>query len=530
MFRKFILTFALLLTSLSALEKAPFKLSEEAQKFISSLPSQMKYGWVEVPEKYEKPEGKKLYIFYYWRPVNNKNAVPVTFFNGGPGFTSHKSYHRILSRLHGAPVVFIDQRGTGASSPYPKLEEDNINIYEYYLSRNIVHDAEAIRKKLFGDKKWIVTGSSFGSMIAQRYITLYPNSLKSSHGFGWAAYEKPTDIPLLRLRKHKEVLDKYFEAYPEMKSLFGKLKKSLGEYDFLSKDGFKIDKDAMMGFYGLLTIGFPSYWELSSSSINNQLLDPAGNINKIQFNKFMYNMLFQYMDMSERTAVINVIFNRKEGYVTGNVSLSEHYNNLFEILKKEGSNPEEWLIPEEALGHQGLTGKILAKSDKIKLISTDLLSPENVISGLSKNRSLKLYLYSGELDTLSPPEIFTSIKNKAHPQVHYENFIGIGHEGTYSGNRFWIPVRKSSGSSDYGKEPADKETNALVEGILEAIYLIKFKMSFTNDIVILTQGHPKYGPMIAKHAAKKNMETKEFIFSFVKKYLPHEFNDLQNLK
>ena len=101
MFRRliFVFIFSFLLTSLASQEKAPFQLSIEAKRFIASLPPQMKYGWVEVPEIYEKPDGKKIHIFYYWRPVENSKAVPVTFFNGGPGFTSHKTYYKVLSRL-----------------------------------------------------------------------------------------------------------------------------------------------------------------------------------------------------------------------------------------------------------------------------------------------------------------------------------------------------------------------------------------------------------------------------------------------
>jgi len=532
MFRRlaFVFTLCFLLSSLSAQEKAPFKLSEEAQNFIASLPPQMKYGWVEVPEIYEKPNGKKIHIFYYWRPVEDSKAIPVSFYNGGPGFTSHKTYYKVLSRLHGAPVVFIDQRGTGASTPYPKLEADNVNIYEHYLSRNIVHDSEAVRKKLFGDKKWIVTGSSFGSLISQRYITLYPNSLKSSHGFGWASYEKPMEIPLLRLKKHKQVLDKYFEKHPEMKPLFTKFKKSLGEYDYLSKDDFKMDKNAMLGFYGLMTVGFPAYWEMSNTVIKSQMLDASGNINKISFNRFMYNMLFQYLNMSERTAVINIIFNRKEGYVTGNTSLSKHYDRLFEILKKEGDDPHTWIIPEEALGHHGISGKIVAKADKVKLINSDPLKPEQIFTGLNKNKTLKLFVYSGEMDTLSPPEIFTSLSKKGHKQITYKNIKGCGHEGAYVGNHFWGPVRASSGSTPYTKVPENEELQVVTEGVLEAIYLIKFKMSYTRNIDAFIKGHPRYGPLIIKHAEKNEQGTRDFIQSIVKKYFPHEIKDFEQMK
>ena len=338
------------------------------------------------------------------------------------------------------------------------------------------------------------------------------------------------DIPLLRLRKHKEVLDKYFEKHPEMKPLFAKFKKSLGEYDYLSKDGFKMDKNAMMGFYGLMTVGFPSYWDMSANMIQTQMLDASGNINKISFNRFMYNMLFQYLNMSERTAVINIIFNRKEGYVTGNTSLKEHYEKLFKILKDEGNDPHKWIIPEEALSHHGISGKIVAKADTVKLIKSDPLSPDDIINGLNSNKDLGLYVYSGEMDTLSPPEIFTSIKNKQHKQVFYKNLKGIGHEGAYVGNHFWGPVRSSSGSTVYPEIPENEDLKIIAEGVLEAIYLIKFKMSYTRDINTFIKGHPRYAPLIIKHANKNKQQTREFIRSIVQKYFPGELKDFETMK
>ncbi|NQZ57022.1 MAG: alpha/beta fold hydrolase, partial [Lentisphaeraceae bacterium] len=165
-------------------EKAPFRLSSENTSFIKYLPEGFKHGWIEVPEDYGKPQGRKIHVFYCWRALNNK-ATPLIYFNGGPGQSMHTSYSMVLEKVTGIPIVFMDQRGTGASTPMPKLSEKNLLRYRHYLSENIARDAEVLRKKLFADKKWAVTGSSFGSLISHKYMCLFPKSLTSVHAHGW---------------------------------------------------------------------------------------------------------------------------------------------------------------------------------------------------------------------------------------------------------------------------------------------------------------------------------------------------------
>ena len=95
---------------LIAQEKAPFELSPENAGFIKTLPKVFKYGWIEVPEDYEKPDGRKIHVFYYWRPVKS-NKRPVIYYNGGPGASSHMMYktrtQRIFPRLLAATTLAV---------------------------------------------------------------------------------------------------------------------------------------------------------------------------------------------------------------------------------------------------------------------------------------------------------------------------------------------------------------------------------------------------------------------------------------
>ncbi|MCM8532665.1 MAG: alpha/beta hydrolase, partial [Lentisphaeraceae bacterium] len=203
----------LFLLSFSGLgqERAPFKLTTEQQKFLRSLPEDYTYGWVEVPEDYSKPSGQKIHVFYYGVKPSIKKSIPVLVLNGGPGDGNHGYYMRFSKSIENLNLIFMDQRGAGLSTPYPELKDENVLRYKHYLSEAIVRDSEVIRQKLFNKKKWIILGHSFGSLIAHRYIAMYPNSLDSAHAHGWGLFPKPQEIPKMRLLAHKKNLDEYLK-------------------------------------------------------------------------------------------------------------------------------------------------------------------------------------------------------------------------------------------------------------------------------------------------------------------------------
>ncbi|MCM8536283.1 MAG: alpha/beta hydrolase [Lentisphaeraceae bacterium] len=176
-------------------EKAPFQLTFEQQEFIQSLPQDYTYGWVKVPEDYSKPEGRQIHVFYYGVKPSVKKSVPVLMLNGGPGDGTHGYYKKFSQSVDSISIIFMDQRGAGLSTRYPELKEENVIRYKHYLSEAIVRDAEAIRKKLFNKQKWIALGHSFGSLIAHRYVAMYPNSLHSVHVHGWGLFPNPEEIP-----------------------------------------------------------------------------------------------------------------------------------------------------------------------------------------------------------------------------------------------------------------------------------------------------------------------------------------------
>lgn len=99
--------------------------SVACKNFIASLPSDYMSGFVEAPEDPNDKSSPSLQIFYYGKIFSG--VTPVAFFNGGPTSSSWGSYG-VLSKAQKSnadyakvPFIFIDQRGTGCSTPYPAV-------------------------------------------------------------------------------------------------------------------------------------------------------------------------------------------------------------------------------------------------------------------------------------------------------------------------------------------------------------------------------------------------------------------------
>lgn len=122
----------------------------------------------------------------------------LAFIQGGPGFpcaapSTNTTYINILLEKGYTPI-FIDQRGTGLSTPLngsslkqlvPMVEGDSDEEYtekqlKYVLNftgASIVEDYERIREALLGEKKWTLHGQSFGGFCSFIYLSKYPKSI-----------------------------------------------------------------------------------------------------------------------------------------------------------------------------------------------------------------------------------------------------------------------------------------------------------------------------------------------------------------
>ncbi len=108
----------------------------------------------------ERPGGHSV----YWEDSGDPSLMPVVVCHGGPGGASAASRRRFHDPAR-FRVVQFDQRGCGKSVPVGRLEENSL--------QHTIADMEAIREML-GIGRWMVAGSSWGSVVAVAYAEAHP--------------------------------------------------------------------------------------------------------------------------------------------------------------------------------------------------------------------------------------------------------------------------------------------------------------------------------------------------------------------
>lgn len=93
------------------------------------------------------------------------NGSPLLLINGGPGYSSEHLNEVALRISEKFKVILFDQRGTGKSK-VKQYDSATINL------KNTLSDIDAIREKL-NLKSWIVSGQSFGGLLAMAYAEAY---------------------------------------------------------------------------------------------------------------------------------------------------------------------------------------------------------------------------------------------------------------------------------------------------------------------------------------------------------------------
>ncbi len=105
----------------------------------------------------------------HYEEVGNPKGRPVIFLHGGPGVGIIPGYRRFFDPKF-YRVILLDQRGSGKSTPFSELKDNN--------TKNLVDDLEKLKNHLGIKEKWIVTGGSWGSTLALMYAIKYPESVK----------------------------------------------------------------------------------------------------------------------------------------------------------------------------------------------------------------------------------------------------------------------------------------------------------------------------------------------------------------
>ena len=150
----------------------------------------------------------------------------LVFLQGGPGFEAPPAFHAPTSPswLDGAlahyRVVLLDQRGTGASTPFgdDDLARGAEGVAEYVTHLRadaIVADAEAVRESL-GVETWSVLGQSFGGFTILHYLSTHADSLDDVYITGGlsAVGRHPDEVYALTYDKMRDASERYYRRFP----------------------------------------------------------------------------------------------------------------------------------------------------------------------------------------------------------------------------------------------------------------------------------------------------------------------------
>lgn len=177
-------------------------------------------GTVDVPENRTQPKGRRIVLnLVIIRPASGKSdLLPLFDIDGGPGLavTRNAGFYATDGAAYRArrEIVMIDQRGTGGSNRLscpeleapdgayrPMLPVDAVKRcrksleakadLRHYLTADAVADLEAVRIAL-GYGKIDLTGLSYGTTVALRYMATYPDQVRAALLMGVAP---PTAMP-----------------------------------------------------------------------------------------------------------------------------------------------------------------------------------------------------------------------------------------------------------------------------------------------------------------------------------------------
>jgi pimeloyl-ACP methyl ester carboxylesterase len=393
------------------------------------------HGTVTVPEDYSKPDGRKIKVFYYARL--QEGQTPVVFYNGGPGSDSHASA-QLLERLFDVArqsFVYIDQRGTGCSDPFPtEATEESVERLTHYGSTEIVKDSEVVREKLLGaGSKWKVFGQSYGGLITHRYAMTAPASVAGAFAHGFSVMKDATQWLKLRVKSQKRVSELYFTTYPNDRARLAKLRESISEGLCFTDGGTKVCgrklTDALTIF-----LGFSDAWGSLHQNII-AMMGPDGKLNQAALEKFVRNYVFGvYNHNGLAASVISVV------EISNGQSDADSCRAVQAELTVEGEDPESWPINECRLltGMENNQWAEVLKSIKISLAMT----PDQLKASLEKNPKLPFHLYSGEKDVFVPYETFQEEVKALGSRINYRQFPNSGHEGFHTEQDVWQDMLK----------------------------------------------------------------------------------------
>jgi pimeloyl-ACP methyl ester carboxylesterase len=152
-------------------------------------------GTLDVPENYDKPQGRRVSLPYLVVPASasGAKAEPVVFLTGGPGYSAIADLGSIVAAqpiYARRDLIVIEQRGNGDARPglhcgdetpaqcHARLRASGIDLSQYSTA-NAARDLIELRKAL-GYQRWNLWGVSYGVSTAFAILRADPAGVSAA--------------------------------------------------------------------------------------------------------------------------------------------------------------------------------------------------------------------------------------------------------------------------------------------------------------------------------------------------------------
>lgn len=204
----------------------------------------------EVPLDHARPDGSTITVFTREvAAVDGRDKPYLVFFQGGPGFEAPRASAPSTGwqkrALEDYRILFLDQRGTGRSTPVGDPPGEDAHAQAEYLSHfradSIVRDAEVVRRQL-GVDRWSILGQSFGGFCVMTYLSFAPDGLREAYVTGGLSpVGRPVDE--VYAATYRRLVDKnreYFDRYPGDRARVREILRRLDDEDVRLPSGDRL--------------------------------------------------------------------------------------------------------------------------------------------------------------------------------------------------------------------------------------------------------------------------------------------------
>lgn len=208
---------------------------------------------VEVPLDWSNP-GESITVFAreLIDPTRKDEDLPcLLHLQGGPGGKGPRPTGVsgwIETALKNYRIVLMDQRGTGRSTPVSGRRmaamsaEEGADYLACFRADSIISDAEQLRNKVFGGRRWSTLGQSYGGFLTLTYLSTVPDALTACYVTGGLASIDPSAAEVYR-RTYPRVAAKnreFYRRYPHNVERIGRIADRLAESDVRLPDGDRL--------------------------------------------------------------------------------------------------------------------------------------------------------------------------------------------------------------------------------------------------------------------------------------------------